>query len=134
MSDITMPKSSGEDNCSFEIISEGRSGKILYHKKDRSLSLYWEMSGVKEMDLLIPCPDLRWWNVPRGESIPLPKQREILARMREYLNGRGLKSNIDLPSKIEFQNEKCVWTDCPNPRVNNYAYCLEHLDVSTLES
>ena len=87
---------------SFEMLYGGRSGEIVYKEGEKALKIFWEMSGVKELYVLVAPVDLRIWQTPLSEKILYEKQRGILGRFRGWLIKEGLKSDIDLPQKIEF--------------------------------
>jgi len=120
------------EGYSFEVLHQGRCGDIVYMEGEKILKIYWEMPGVKELDMLI-WPDLTKWEPPVLEAIPYEKQREILARLRNWLTNEGLKTDIDLPLTIKSENEPCIWSGCGNDRVMGSAYCLEHIDYTTLK-
>ena len=105
-----------------------RNGCIIYKSDDKNLEIYWEMSGVPEYDMLLAPVDLREWKYPKDEKIPRNKHMEILHKLRDWLRDQRLKSDIDLPSRVEFADKPCGWVECNQQQVKGSAYCLDHLN------
>lgn len=122
------------DDYSFKMITQGRSGDILYQEGDRALELDWEMSGTNELNILLAPVDLRKWHAPLPTTIPLDKQKEILSRLRHWLHAEGLRSDIDLPGNTELTSVPCVYSDCEKQSIKGSAYCLEHFDFTLLRT
>jgi hypothetical protein len=117
---------------SFEMLHQGREGEIVYKEGNRSLKIYWEFSAAEKMDILVGPVNLMKWKLPTSEAIPFEKQREILTRLRTWFLKEGLISDIDLPTKIEYEDTPCMWSDCGKKRIKGSAYCLNHLDLTSL--
>jgi hypothetical protein len=65
----------------FHYRSHGRGGMIYYIQQGRVLELYYEMSGVKQFDLLIYFAEATHWVLP-VKQVVLPEEK---AAIREQL-------------------------------------------------
>ncbi len=70
----------------------GRNGELTYLDKTRSASVYVEISGIPNYDLLVSTEQLSYWS--NGEVITLDEKHMIL-------------ESFDLWAKSE--NIKCQW-------------------------
>ncbi len=118
----------------FVMTVSGRCGTITYIEDDKHVGFGWEMSGASELDILLAPLDLRVWQVPRNQMIPIEEQRTILTRLREWLATKRLRTDIDIPRTYELSSQNCVSNCCPNKAITGSAYCLEHLSISILQT
>jgi len=70
----------------------GRNGELSYQDESRSTSVYVEIAGVPNYDLLVSTDQLSYWT--NGEPITLDEKNKIL-------------ESFDLWAKNE--NIKCQW-------------------------
>ena len=120
------------DSDLFTMRCSGRCGVIVYHSGKREIEIEWEMSGVPEHDILLAPIDLRQWNEPKGIEIPRDKQIEILRALRSWTKAEKLRTDIDLPLRVEFEDNPCGWAGCSEPRIKDSAYCSNHYDENLL--
>jgi hypothetical protein len=112
--------------------SAGRGGRIVYEEPGRILELWWEMSsGFTKDDVLLAPLNLSRWTEPAGERVPVSKQLEILARLRDWLANQNIKSDIEQPPSTDG-DQRCVWAGCPNPRLDGVVHCASHFDLMLL--
>jgi hypothetical protein len=117
---------------SFQMSSSGRCGTITYLDEGRELEIYWEISGDSAADILLAPLDLRRWSGPGEEELSIGKQQEILARLRDWLAAKKIRSDIELPSSSALSKEKCAWAGCSQKTIEGCAYCAEHHDLNLL--
>jgi hypothetical protein len=116
----------------FQMNSSGRSGSITYQSADKKIKVYWEMSGAPEYDILLAPIDLKEWNEPKGVKIQLEMQKDILQKLRKWTKEQKLKTDIDLPNNLEFEEKPCAWMGCNEHRLKGSAYCSGHYDENLL--
>jgi hypothetical protein len=109
----------------------GREGVITYVEGAHAIDIPFEMSGSARYDLLLAPLDLRRWRVPAGEPIPHTQQKEILARLREWLDSRRTRTDIGIQS-LEQSAQRCAWSGCDRAALATSAYCSEHFDDTLL--
>jgi hypothetical protein len=81
----------------FEMSREMRGGWMIYVEDDRTLTFAWEMSGSASQHVLLAPLNLNRWTTPAGETVPVSKQLEIVAQLRDWLSNQGITSDIDRP-------------------------------------
>ena len=99
----------------FEMSRNGRGGNILYRDGDRTLQIPFGTTYDPALDMLIAPVNLSRWIRPAGEPVPLSKQLEILARLRDWLSNQHIKSDIERPQS-KSAGLRCVWASCLNPQ------------------
>jgi hypothetical protein len=109
-------------------IHKGRIGIIRYENEGKILEIEWELSGVKELDILLAPMELNEWKMPTGEKVPRNEQLVILKELRKWLKSKKIRTDIDLSDDIQFENENCRWVNCTNCRIKGKAYCVDHFD------
>jgi len=117
---------------SFELINWGRTGVVIYRRGHRRLELDWELLGGPGLNVCFSRVDLRHWDEPRGEPLSMSEQRELLYKLRSWLKSQGIGSDIDLPKKVDFEDRRCMWAGCNEPRIKGLAMCLKHYDENVL--
>lgn len=81
----------------FEMSQEMRGGWLIYVEDDRTLTFGWEMSGTTGQHVLLTPLNLNRWTTPTTEEVPVSKQLEILAQLRDWLTNQGITSDLDRP-------------------------------------
>ncbi len=119
-------------NNDFTMKSSGRCGAVIYQSGEDKIEIEWEISGVPENDILLAPMDLREWNEPKGTEIPRDKQIEILHKLRSWTKEQKLKTDIDLPLNLEFEDDPCLWVGCNEHKIKGFAYCSQHYDENLL--
>jgi hypothetical protein len=119
---------------SFSMTTSGRCGRIIYTEAGKTLDIDWEMSGAAHYDILIAPVDLREWQFPQRETIPEGQQKMILARLRNWLAAKRLRTDIDLPQSTEVSEKTCMRGGCSSKAIKGSAYCLEHLSLNSLRT
>src|SRR5262245_59387265 len=99
------------------MIKSGRCGEIEVSERGNCVRLYWEMSGSPAFDLLLAPLDLTFWATGAKDPIPLAKQREILAALRQWLQSQRLRTDIDLPTDRRASEAICQWHGCEHPQL-----------------
>ena len=120
------------DKNGFHFKSHGRAGIIAYIEDGNVLEIYYESSGAREYDILLAPIDLTEWMQPKGEKIPKNKQLEILHKLRDWLQLKRFRSNIDFPAKVELTNEQCLLAGCESQTVKGSFYCQQHYEEMML--
>ena len=90
------------------------------------------MSGVPEYDILLAPMDLKEWDEPKGVNISLERQIKILQKLRLWTKEQKLKTDIDLPINLDFEDKPCVCMGCNEHRLKGSAYCSRHYDENLL--
>ena len=116
----------------FSMHHSGRSGRITYHDGSNTVDIYWEMSGSSEYDILLAPIDLKEWDEPKGIEIPQKKQIEILHNLRAWTIEQKLRTDIDLPQDLSFEDTPCSCVGCSENRIKGFAYCGMHYDEKLL--
>jgi len=75
--------------------------------------------------ILAPLDLSRW--TPSNEEIPIVRQLEILASLREWLSHQRIRTDIGRPSSMN-SDERRVYLGCANRRLREVAFCGEHFD------
>jgi hypothetical protein len=70
---------------------------MVYVEDERTLTFGWEMSGSAGQHVLLAPLNLNRWTTPTTEEVPVSKQLEILAQLRDWLSNQGITSDIDRP-------------------------------------
>jgi hypothetical protein len=81
----------------FEISRAMRGGRMVYEEDGRTLEFQWEMSGSTGQHILLAPLNLNRWTSPGTEKVPVVKQLEILAQLRDWLSNQGITSDLDWP-------------------------------------
>ena len=115
----------------FEMSRETRGGWMVYDEDGRTLQFQWEMSGSGGQHILLAPVNLNRWTGPADEKIPVAKQLEILAQLRDWLANQQIKSDIERPQSTS-SGQRCVWADCTNSRLDGLAHCASHFDMMLL--
>jgi len=113
----------------FTYDGRGREGSIYFKEGDKLLDFEWEMSGVPRFDILLYGLNASSWTLPKGVPIPIAKQLELLTRLRVFLAGMKIKTDIDLPVDLSESKEPCMWSGCGQRSLQASMYCRHHLDL-----
>ena len=127
---LSIKSDKGENTFTMNI--SGRDGSILYKAENNQINIYWEMSGSVKYGILLAPLDLRKWDEPKGIKISRKNQIEILHKLQAWLKTQKIKSNIDIPLSLEFDDETCNWGGCREPKVKGLAFCMMHYDETLL--
>jgi hypothetical protein len=114
----------------FAFKSSGRSGTITCSNGQGFIELDCEMSGVRNLDMLLAPLDLRAWST--GQLLSREDQFILLSALREWLSSQKIRSDIDASSVVTTSTERCIWTECSNLAIDRLAYCATHRDISLL--
>lgn len=123
---------SGDEIDSFELINSGRTGAVICRRGRKRLALDWERLGGPGLDVCFSRVDLRHWDEPRTEPISALDQMEFLCKLRSWLKSQGIGSDIDLPKKVEFEDRRCIWAGCNEPRIKGLVMCMKHHNENVL--
>ena len=123
-----------KDKYKFKLIPGGRAGKIICKSSENEVIIGWEISGAKEYDILLAQLWLQEWKHPKGIKIEIEEQMEILHSLRNWLKRKKIKTDIDLPDPLEFDEEECKWVKCNANRLKGSVFCLEHYDKLLLRN
>ena len=105
---------------------------MVYIEDDRTLEFAWEISSSFATQPILLAPlNLNRWTTPEGERVPVSKQLEILAQLRDWLSNQGIKSDIDRPSSTT-SGKRCVWAGCTHPQLDGVVHCASHFDMMLL--
>jgi hypothetical protein len=111
--------------------AKARGGWMVYDEDGRTLQFQWEMSGSGGQHVLLAPVNLTRWTGPAGETVPVSKQLEILAQLRDWLSNQGITSDIDRPPSTS-SGQHCVWAECTNSRLDGIEHCASHFDMMLL--
>jgi hypothetical protein len=78
----------------FYLKPDFRAGSIYYSKNYKLCQIYFEQSGVKELDILIFFDQLYQWELPIREKMTEDEKKLILEKLKIWLNEKKLKSDI----------------------------------------
>ncbi|NNT73254.1 hypothetical protein HKT18_13600 [Flavobacterium sp. IMCC34852] len=78
----------------FHMKSEGRSGTIYFVQENQVCEIYFEVSGVKEFDILISFEGLTEWELPERKTIGKTEKEEILEKLKIWLKEKKIKSDL----------------------------------------
>ncbi len=70
---------------------------MVYDEDGRTLEFRWEMSESGGQHVLLAPLNLNRWTTPVREPVPVAKQLEIVAQLRDWLSNQGITSDIDRP-------------------------------------
>jgi hypothetical protein len=115
----------------FEMSRETRGGWMVYEEDSRTLEFRWEMASSSGQRILLAPLDLSRWSTPAGEDVPVAKQLEILAQLRDWLSNQGIRSDIERPPSAG-SGQPCEWAGCANPQLNGVTHCASHFDMMLL--
>ena len=104
---------------------------MVYVEDGRTLQFAWEMAGFADQHISLAPLNLKRWTTPAGEAVPVPKQLEILAQLRDWLSNQQIKSDLDRPPSAS-SDQRCVWAGCTNPQLNGVVHCASHFDIMLL--
>lgn len=115
----------------FEMSRDLRGGRMVYEEDGRTLEFRWEMSGAAGQHILLAPLDLDRWTAPAGERVPVAKQLEILAQLRDWLSNQQIRSDIERPPSTA-SGQRCAWVGCTDPRLDGLTHCALHFDMMLL--
>jgi len=78
----------------FHIKYHGRSGIIYYIDNGKVLEIGFEMSAVREYDLLLYFDALKVWTIPGNEPFAFREQSAIREKLLEWLKSKRIKSDL----------------------------------------
>jgi hypothetical protein len=73
---------------------DGRSGIVYYKEDAQILEIEWEMSGVRQFDILVFLEGIQNWTRSEGEPIPLEKKEQILTGLKEFLLAKKIRPDF----------------------------------------
>jgi len=79
----------------FHIKYHGPSGIIYYIDNGKVLEIDFEMSGVREYDLLLYFDNLNGWTIPNNEIFAFKEQSAIREKLLEWLKSKRIKSDLE---------------------------------------
>ena len=85
----------------FTYKSSGRQGSIYYREGEQILEIPWEMSGAREVDILVHLSGLDHWVLPQTELVPaadVVRIEEALKAWMKFMNYRADLVRDPLPS------------------------------------
>jgi hypothetical protein len=68
---------------------------MVYEEDGRTLEFRWEMSESGGQHVLLAPLNLNRWTTPVREPVPVAKQLEIVAQLRDWLSNQGMTSDLD---------------------------------------
>jgi hypothetical protein len=74
---------------------DGRSGFVYYREGAQILEIYWEMSGVRQYDVLISLSEIQKWTRPEGASISPEKKQQIITGLKDFLAAKKIRPDFD---------------------------------------
>lgn len=78
----------------FYIKYHGRGGMIYYIDNGKVLEIDFEMSAVKQYDLLLNFDNLKSWSIPKDEPFAFKEQSAIREKLLEWLKSKRIKSDL----------------------------------------
>jgi hypothetical protein len=79
----------------FHIKYHGRAGIIYYIDNGKVLEIGFELSGVKQYDLLLYFDTLNGWTIPRNELFAFKEQSIIKEKLLEWLKAKRIKPDLE---------------------------------------
>jgi hypothetical protein len=73
---------------------DGRSGFVYYKEAEQILEIYWEMSGVRQYDILISLSEIQKWTRPEGAAISAEKREQIITGLKEFLLAEKIRPDF----------------------------------------
>jgi hypothetical protein len=78
----------------FYLKEDGRCGTIYFVDKNQLCQIYYEISGVKEFDILIFFEQLQEWQLPNKKAI-LNNEKEIIReKLLIWLKNKKIKTDL----------------------------------------
>ena len=74
--------------------SNGRAGTIYYVEKGKICELYYEISGVKEFDILIWFDQLSNWILPERKPIKFEEKEAIKEKLVDWLKQKKIRAEL----------------------------------------
>ena len=78
----------------FHDKSNGRAGTIYYVEKGKICELYYEISGVKEFDILIWFEQLNEWIFPERKPIKIEEKEAIKEKLVDWLMQKRTRAEL----------------------------------------
>ena len=72
----------------------GRAGTIYYVEKGKVCELDYEISGVKEFDILIYFDQLTEWILPEIETLSLIDKQRIKLELQNWLDSKKIRAEL----------------------------------------
>lgn len=78
----------------FHIKEYGRTGTIYYVEENKLCQIFFEISGVKQFDILIYFEQLKQWELPLKKNLSDNEIEKIKEKLRTWLQNKNLKSDL----------------------------------------
>lgn len=78
----------------FIIKPDGRSGTIYYVEKERLCEIYFEISGIREFDILIYFDSLKEWSLPNNAEMSISEKKDIREELIVWLKKEKIKAEL----------------------------------------
>lgn len=78
----------------FHMKTEGRSGTIYFVEEKKLCEIYYEISGVKEFDILIFFDQLTEWQLPNKKVMVKKEMEKIQEKLILWLKEKRIKSDL----------------------------------------
>lgn len=78
----------------FHDKSNGRAGTIYYVEKGQICEMYYEISGVKEFDILIWFDLLSDWILPERKAIKFEEKEAIKEKLVDWLKQKRIRAEL----------------------------------------
>jgi hypothetical protein len=78
----------------FHLKSHGRAGTIYYIDNGKVLEIGFEMSGVREYDLLLYFDNIENWAIPKDEPLSANQRTAIKEQLLEWLKAKRIKTDL----------------------------------------
>ncbi|MEJ7684444.1 MAG: hypothetical protein WKG06_42680 [Segetibacter sp.] len=79
----------------FHIKYHGRAGMIYYIDNGKALEINFEMSAVRQYDLLLYFDTLKGWTIPNNEKFAFKEQSAIREKLLAWLKSKRIKSDLE---------------------------------------
>lgn len=82
------------DKDGFHMIEDGRSGTIYYSGSKRMCEIYFELSGVKQYDILVAIDQLNEWFLPEKKLLTADEKKNIEDKLKDWLRRKRIKTDL----------------------------------------
>jgi hypothetical protein len=79
----------------FTFRAHGRYGYVYYLEGGRTLEIPWEMSGLKDKDIIICSGNLKNWALPTDEPIDPEQQKRIERDLQAWLTANNVRATFE---------------------------------------
>jgi hypothetical protein len=78
----------------FHLKEDGRAGTIYYVEENKLCQIFFEISGVKQFDILIFFEQLKQWELPVKKNLSDNEIEEIKEKLLIWLQKKNIKSDL----------------------------------------